>query len=149
MAWEQDYFGWVVEAWDRNRRRRLIQTDLMRINYDDSLWMQRTGNPEQYMQIGADILGIYFKPSANGIVLELHCVVIPKPYTAESDPVKVREVFQRAAVYSAVSEFYASRGDAKRAVEYFDRYVETAGLMSLKPDSQERAYQFGGRYGNR
>lgn len=144
MSFERDHFGWVVECWDRNRRRRLTQTDLIKLTHDDPWWMQRTGSPIEYMQIGPDILGLYYKPSANGTVLELSCVCIPKPYSSDTDPVKVREEFQRAAVYSAVCEFYASRGDAKRATEYFDRYLETAGLMGMKPEAQERPWQMGG-----
>ena len=144
MGWEADHFGWVVECWDRNRRRRLTQTDIFKLNNDDPWWMQRNGDPLEYFQVGSDILGLYFKPAANGIILELECVCIPKPYNNDTDPIKLREVFQRAAVYLAVCEFYAARGDAKRATEYFDRYVETAGIMSLKPETPERFYQFGG-----
>lgn len=144
MNWEQDHFGWVVECWDRSRRKRLTQTDLIRLTYDDPWWMQRSGPPEQYMQIGADVLGLYFKPSSNGIVLELECVCIPKPYSDDTSPIKVREAYQRAAVYMATSEFYASRGDAKRAAEFFDKYFETAGLMAMKPETEERQYRAGG-----
>jgi|SRR3990172_7023753 len=141
MGWEADHFGWIVEAWDRNRRVRLEQVDLMALNNYDPLWMKRTGNPDMYMQIGEDILGIFRKPSANGIVIELDCVCIPKTYTEDTDPIKVRDQYQRAAVYLACSEFHASRGDAKRAVEYLNSYIETAGLMVLLPEQAERQYQ--------
>ena len=148
MGWERDYFGWVVEAWDRSRQMRLEQTDVLTLAMTDGFWMERTGNPEEYMQIGEDILGVFSKPSANGIVLELTCVCMPKPYTADTDPVKVREVFQNAAVYLAVSEFYASRGNASRATEYLNLYLETAGLMSMHPESAERVYQMNGGVNN-
>lgn len=143
MGWETDHFGWVVEAWDRSRGRRLEQTDPFRLTQENTNWMQDSGNPDEYIQIGADIFGTYRKPSANGIVLELTCVCIPKAYTSDTQPVKLREQFQRAAVYYAVCDFYASRGDAKRAIEYFDRYIETAGLMTIHPQANERQYQFG------
>jgi hypothetical protein len=83
-------------------------------------------------------------PSAKGIILELDCVMIPRPYTSDMDPVKVRAQFENAAVYFAVSEFYASRGDAKRAVEYHARYIETAGLSALHPMTADRNWRFGG-----
>ena len=141
-GWEKDHFGWVVECFDRSRRKRLTQTDLIKLSHDDPWWMQRDGFPEQYLQIGADIIGLYFKPQANGIVLELECVCIPKPYNYDTDPIKLNEAYQRATVYYAVSEFYAARGDAKRAAEYFKRYMETADLMGLHPETQERQFQF-------
>jgi hypothetical protein len=96
------------------------------------------------MQIGADILGVYNKPSANGIVLEIECACIPKAYATDGQQIKVREVFQNAAVYFAVSEFYASRGNATRAAEWLERAMETGGIMMLHPKSAERIYSFGG-----
>ena len=143
MNWEKDYFGWVVEAWDRSRNFKLEQTDVLTLANEDMFWMQRTGNPDSYMQVGENILGIHYKPAANGIVLELTCVCIPKFYTEDADPIKLREVYQRAAVYFAVNEFYASRGNASRANEYFKLYLETAGLMNMHPDTAERMYQMG------
>ena len=142
LGFETDHFGWVIEAWDRSQQRKLIQTDLIRLSAEDHLWMQQSGEALQYMHIGEDILGIYYKPSANGIVLELTCVVIPKAYTDENDPIKVQNEYQRATVYLAVSEYYAGRGDAKRATEWLNRYMEVGGLMVLNPDTQERRYQY-------
>lgn len=144
MGWEADHFGYIVEAWDRSRQIRLIQVDLLLLASYDSWWMKRTGNPDMYLQIGKDIIGIYRKPSANGVVLEIECVCIPKAYTSDTDPVKVREVFQRAAVYLAVSEYHASRGNAQRALEYLNLYIETAGLSGIYPETAERQYQFKG-----
>lgn len=144
MAWEQDYFGWVTEVWDRARNRRLTQTDVMSLSARDDFWLRRTGDPDEYMQIGEDIFGVFYKPSANGIVLEVQCACIPKPYVNDTDEVKVREVFQKAAVYMAVSEFYASRGNAPRAAGYLNNALETAGLMVLHPAHPERTHQMGG-----
>lgn len=143
LNWEKDYFGWVVECWDRKRNFRLEQTDFIRLSNDDPAWMKRSGDPWQYFPVGTDVIGFYYKPASEGAVLELQCVCIPKAYGSDTDPIKLREAYQRAAVYYAVCEFYASRGDAKRAVEYFDKYMETAGLMALKPETQERIYQIG------
>ncbi len=144
MNWETDHFGYVVQAWDRSRHFRLEQTDLVLLTSEDPGWMQRTGYPEKYLQVGYQYIGVYFKPSASNIVLELDCVVIPKPYTTDTDPVKLRETFERAVVQFAVSEYHASRGDAKRATEYLTKSLETAGLKKLNPQMNERQYQFGG-----
>jgi len=147
MGWEADYFGWVKEAWDRSRQIRLTRTDVLFLSNYDAWWMKRTGNPYQYLQIGEDIIGIYHKPSANGIVLELDCVCIPKAYSTDNDPIKIRDVFQRASVYYAAGEYYASRGDAKRGAEYLNKYLETSNLMVLHPDTAERHYQYKGQNG--
>ena len=73
MAWEQDHFGWITEVWDRSRKRRLVRTDVMKLSANDSYWLKRAGTPDEYMQIGVDIFGVYSKPSATGIVLEIEC----------------------------------------------------------------------------
>lgn len=142
IDWQHDHLGWITDVWDRSRGRKLIQTDVLSVAMRDQLWMQHGGNPDEYMQLGLDIIGVFPKPSANGVVLELTCVCIPKPYATDTDPVKIREVYQRAAVYSAVAEFYASRGNAQRATEYHNRYMEMAGIMALHPATAERQFQF-------
>jgi hypothetical protein len=144
MAWEADHFGYVVEAWDRSRNRRLVHTDLANLNAQDNMWMKHTGTPDSYLQIGEDIIGFYRKPASEGVVLELTCVCVPKPYTTDTAPVKLREQFERAAVYYAVCDYFASRGDARRALEFFERYTETAGIMTLHPQAAEKQNQFGG-----
>lgn len=143
-----DFFGWVIEAWDRTQGRRLIQVDLAAIAAYDPAWMRGYGPPTHYLQIGLDVLGVYRMPSADGTVLELKIASIPKMYATDTDPIRVREQYQRAAAHMAVSEYYASRGDATRAAEYLERYLEVAGLMTLRPET-DRLYQMGGDHWKR
>lgn len=140
-----DHYGYVVEAWDRNRKVPLIQTDVLALTQADPWWLKtdHTGPPTHYMHVGHRYLGVYRRPSANGDVLEVTCVCIPKAYTADTDPIKVREAFRRAVVDYAVSEYYASRGDANRATEYLNLYLEAVGLTSLHPQQAERQFQYG------
>lgn len=145
LAPQNDYLGYIVGCFDRQKKRRLIRTDLQTLTKYDPWWLKRTGPALQYMQLGTNHVAVYMAPSAKGIILDLDCVMIPKPYTDEKDPVKVRTQFQNAAVYYAVSEFFASRGDAKRATEYHGRYIETAGLTSMHPLTAERQWRFGGQ----
>jgi len=144
MIWNTDYFGYVIQAWDRSNHRRLIQTDVLKLDDQEPSWMTLTGPPVEYFHVGYEFLGIFMKPSTSGIVLELDCVVIPKPYASDIEPVKLRESFERAAVQFAVSEFYASRGDASRATDWLNKGIETANLKRLHPQTAERQHQFGG-----
>lgn len=143
LAPQNDYLGYIMGCWDRNLKRRLERTDLLSLNREDAWWMKRTGPPLKYVQLGLNHIGIYMAPSVKGTVLELDCVMIPHAYSEDESPIKLRGNFQRAAVYLTVSEFYASRGDAKRGQEYFERYLETAGIMQLHPRQAERQYQYG------
>jgi len=144
MNWEGDYFGYIVQAWDRLRHTKLEQTDVIKLNVEDPWWMQRNGYPEQYFHVGYQYLGIYMKPSASDNVIELDCVVIPKAYSSDTDPVKLREAFRRATVQLAVSEYYASTGNAERATSWLNLSLQTAGLKTLHPEAQEQRFQFGG-----
>lgn len=139
-----DHVAYPIEVWDRANKRRLIQTDMTQLSVRDPWWMKRTGRMEQYFLLGVNNIGIYQVPSAKGTVLELKCALIPRPYTDSGHPVKLREAFQRAAVNRAVSEFYASRGDASRASEYFKAYLEVGNLMALNPQYAEQQVQYGG-----
>ena len=145
LAPVDDYFGYVVEAFDRENRRRLTQVDLLTLSLTDP-WFMKTGGPvTHYMQVGIDHIGFFRYPTAKGIVIELHCVCIPAAYATSADVVKIRAAYQRAAVYFAVSEFYASRGDAKRAGEYLEKAMETAGMMYMHPKQAERQWQMQGK----
>jgi hypothetical protein len=145
LAPQNDYLGYIVGCFDREKKRRLVRTDLLTLDQYDPWWLKRTGPALQYMQLGANHFAVYMAPSTKGIILELDCVMIPFPYTNQKDPVKVRAQFQNAAIYFAVSEFYASRGDAKRATEYHARYIETAGLSALSPLTADRQWRLGGQ----
>jgi hypothetical protein len=148
LAPQTDYVGYIVECWDDEQKRKLTRTSLALLNRQDPAWLQNTGSQEQYLQIGTNHIGIYRQPSSKGKVLQLKCVCIPKPYIADTDPIKVRDVFQRSATYFAVGEYYASRGDAVRATDYTTKYLELTGLMQLKPQLPERQYQYRGDYGS-
>lgn len=144
LEWNTDYFGYVVQAWDRDRHYRLEQTDLIGLSYIDPNWMKYNGDPTHYFHIGYNMVGIYRVPSAEGKVLELDCVCVPKPYTTDTDMIKVRGNYQRACVFYAVSDFYASRGDVRRATDFYNQYIQVAQLMKLKPQSNETKYVLGG-----
>ena len=145
LATVDDYFGYVVEAFDRQNRRRLTQVDLTTLAQRDP-WFMKTGGPvTHYMQVGIEHIGFWRYPTAKGTVIELNCVCIPAAYATSASVVRVRQAYQRAAVYMAVSEFYASRGDANRAGDYLERAMETAGMMYLHPKQAERIWQMQGR----
>lgn len=144
MGWLHDHFGYVLEAWDRQSKYRLERTDVLSVSIQDPWFLKRSGDPLKYFEVGHSIIGIDRAPSSDGKVLELTCAAIPKAVATDSDPVKLRDVFKRAAVHYAVSEFYASRGDATRAKEWYEKYLEAAGLMNLRPDQAERVWQMGG-----
>lgn len=122
------YFGWIADVWDTTRQIRLEQTDVVRLSSYDYRWMVGSGFPEAYMQLGADLIGVYKKPSASANVLEVTLVEIPYPYESEDDRVKLRDSFQFAAVHYAVGEFWASRGDAKEASLHGNKYLQALGL---------------------
>ena len=141
LAPEFDYFLYPYEVWDRANKRKLHQTDLLTIAKDDPYWMKTTGPAEQYAWVGTKWFVLYRKPDATGRVLELKCACIPKAYTLDTDPIKLPTMDQRAATQLAVSEYFASRGDAAMATEWLNRYLETAQLMNLHPIQPERQWQ--------
>jgi hypothetical protein len=143
MAWPQDHFGWVVECWNRQRRRKLAQTDISTIALTDPWFLKSSGSPDRYFQVGYRYLGFDRAPASSGEVLEITCAAIPKAYTTDMDPVRLRPAFQQAVVQYAVMEFHASRGDANRAKEWLDRYLEMAGVSSLGPKQPERTFEIG------
>ena len=143
MSWAKDHFGWVVECRNRQAQKFLTQTDIATLSLQDPWFLKNSGSPDQYVQIGYKYIGFDKAPAASGEVLEITCAVIPGAYTSETDPIKLRPVFQQAASQYATMEFHASRGDAVRAQEWLAKYLETAGFMGLHPKQADRTFEIG------
>jgi len=71
ISFTSGFFGWVTDAWLVNQKRRLVQTDVLKLSRDNPRWMLTNGSPEQYMQIGEDTLGVYRKPGGSDDMIEL------------------------------------------------------------------------------
>ena len=138
MAPKFDFIAFVNTVWDREHHYRLLRNEVAVLNDQDPFWLRRQGRPLQYVTASFDYMGLYPVPSEEGKILEITCACVPAPYITDKDPIKIREQYQRAAVQLAVSEFFASRGDAKRATEYYEHYMETAQIMIATPDYSDR-----------
>lgn len=137
---QHDYVVYVYSVWDAGRLYRLERMGISEATKIAGDWASQTGPAERFICAGFDHIGIVYVPTETGRVLEVDCVCIPKPYADSTSPIRLRQNFERAAVYRAVGEFFASRGDARRALEYEERYFDTAKLMSLNPKYHEQYY---------
>ena len=131
LTFKRGYMGWVQDAWSVIRKVRLKQTSMIALEHDDPLWMTHTGYPEQYFQVGSDVVGFASKPSSTTDVIELTCAVIPANYTKDIDRIKVRDTFQWGIVNYAVSEYWAGRGDAQEAAKHIAMYMDNLGVTGL------------------
>ena len=137
---DRDYFAWPTSVWLTGQKRRLEQVDLnWLVNYNYR-WMYETGTPERYFIIGENKLGVHPRPGGSNYMLEIDSVVIPEAYTLDTDRIKLRDSFQYAAVHFAVSEYWASVGDARTATDHFKTYLDRIGLQDLYQDSHERVW---------
>lgn len=134
--------AWITDAWLVGQQRRLKQTDVYALSMDNPRWMSNLGTPEVYIPIGSDIVGVWPVPGG-GEVLELTMVVSPQRMTTSNDRIRLRDTFKWAPVKYAVGEFFASRGDAKEALAWHQKYLDDIGLIGIYPKSQERNYQLG------
>lgn len=132
------YLGWVTEAWLVNEQRRLHQTDLHQLNLENPRWLVHESRPDKYFQVALDIVGFAPKPSASSDIVALEIVMIPVAYTTDTARIKLRDMYRWAAVSYAVSEYYASRGDANEALTHLDRYLKVLGLRREYQEARDR-----------
>ena len=132
--------GWITDAWLVNQKRRLEQKDIIYMNKKDPRWMFSTGSPLAYIPIGDNIVAFWRRPGSSSDVVELQCVIVPGPYGSSNDRIKLRTEFQWACVHYAVSEWWASRGDAREALSHHNRYLELMGLRESYPYAREKTY---------
>lgn len=138
LAWTNSAFLWVREAWLQGERRKLVRTDLTRLEAQDPAWLSCDGRPSSYGTLGFDWLYVHPKPSATDDVVRLRCVCVPERYTRDGQRVKVRQELQQGLVHYAVSEYYAGRGDAQRAGLHWGLYAKHLGRMLGYPRNPER-----------
>lgn len=133
--------GWITDVFTVRQQWRLEQTDFTRLTAHDPRWMVHSGNPEAYIPVGLDVIGFYPKPSSDSDVAELTVVEIPFAYSSDRARVKVRDNFQYATIQYAVSDYWASRGDAQEAEKYQQLYLDALGLNQLYLPQAERVPQ--------
>jgi hypothetical protein len=142
LTLSQDIFAWPLSCWLINQKRRIPQKDIIWLNKANSRWMLGSGSPLFYYLIGFDKIGLDRAPSSDTDILEFDCIVIPGPYDDESTRIKLRDEYKWAAVHYAVSEFWASRGDANEANMHFMEYVNHIGIQELYPLTNERTWMY-------
>lgn len=135
--------GWITDVWSVTQQYRLEQTDLIRLTAHDPRWMIPSSNPEAYLPLGRDIIGLYPKPSGSSDVLEITIVEIPYAYESDRDRVKLRQSFQYATINYAVAEYWASRGDAGEATKHMQMYMDALGLKQQYVQQSEALRSFG------
>lgn len=128
--------AYITDAWLVGERRRLHQSDLIRMTSWNPRWMDCGGAPDWYLPIGNEYIGFVPRPAGDGDVVELTMVVTPPRMAQSTDRIRLRESFQWAAVHYAVGEFWATRGDAKEASVWHKRYLDQLGLMGIYPKQQ-------------
>jgi len=133
------YFGWATDVWLIGQSRRLEQTDMIRLSHHDPRWMVTSASPDAYFPVGEELIGVYPKPSGSSDALEITFVEIPKAYESDTDRVKLKSDFEDGAVHFAVSEYWASRGDAVEAKKHWLMYLDALGLRSLFDSTPQHA----------
>jgi len=134
------YFAWVTNAFVVNNRRRLTRTDVLKLSLNHPRWMVSRSYPTDYFQVSTNVVGVYPKPSGDNDMIELNCVVIPERYDDDNDKIFIKQFFERAVIHYAVSEYWASRGDAVTATTEYKKYLDVLGLRELLPDANENIY---------
>jgi hypothetical protein len=140
MNFSRGQFAYVTSAYLMNNRRKLEQTSIGAMSQYGWRWMTQVSTPHSYMQIGMDVVGIYPRPGGSDDVVELECAVIPDRYNTSTDRIKLRESFEKSVVHYAVSEYWASRGDARSAQQHLVKYADALGLIRDKPIAGDKTH---------
>jgi len=133
------YLGWVTDVWLVNQKRRLEQTDLIRLANHDPRWMVTSATPRSYFPLGHELIGLYPKPSSTSDSLEIKFVEIPKAYESDTDRIKLKSDFEDGAVHFAVSEYWASRGDKDEAFKHWGMYLDALGIRNRYTSTPQHA----------
>ena len=138
----RDRFGWFDSVYLAGNQSLLEQTDFQGLDFMDARWLVATGTPSHYAPIGYREMAVYPAPASSADTLEIVGVAIPKRYAEDTDPIQLRASWRFAAVNRAVSEWWATRGDAQAAARYFQTYAQQIQMPTLYPQQAERRWQY-------
>lgn len=138
----QGVLAWITDVWLMGIGRRLEQVDFTWLNDFNPRWLENTGTPERYCLIGTGVLGVHPAPASTTDMLEITAAVIPDRYVTDTERIQVRDDFKWAAVHYAVSEYYASRGDAASATKHIMKYLDRLGLSKMYPETADRQWGY-------
>jgi len=138
LSTKRGSIAWITDVWLQSLKRRMEQTDLIRLNAFNPRWLKNTGSPEAYLPIGFNNIGVWPAPSADGSILEIWSVMIPSRYTEDTDRIKLRDTWEWAAAHYAVGEYYASIGEVKQAIMHHNDYLKKVGVKAQYPYATER-----------
>jgi len=133
--------AWITDVWLVTQKRRLEQTDLVRLNAYNSRWLTNSGTPLSYFQIGLNHIGVWPAVGSDTDMLEITAVAIPDRYTEDTDRIKLRKNWEWAAAHYAVGEYFASRGDAKSAIMHHNNYLAKMSINVQYPVADEHVNQ--------
>lgn len=134
--------AWVTDAWLVTQKRRLEQTDLIRMNNYNLRWLYNNGSPESYFQIGLNYFGVWPAPASDTDMLEITVIAIPDRYEESTDRIILRKNWEWAAAHYAVGEYWASRGDGKTSIYHHNNYLKKVGVNVKYPFASEKIYQY-------
>lgn len=139
-----DQFGWFDSVYIVGQARVLEQDSLIGLTQLDARWLYATGTPSRYVPLPGyrNTFIVWPAVSSSSDTLEVTGVAIPDRYIADTDRIKLRKSFEWACVNRAVSEFWATRGDAQSAARYFQTYAQEVGYPQMYPEQYERRWQY-------
>lgn len=137
-----DQFGWFESVYLAGTKRLLTQVSLIGLTQLDARWLYATGTPSHYAPFGFNKFVVWPAVSSSTDSLEVTGIAIPDRYTLDTDRIKLRSTYEWACVNRAVSEFWATRGDAQSAARYFQQYAQEVGFPTLYPEMAERRWQY-------
>jgi hypothetical protein len=138
---DRGHFGWPTDAWLLQQKRRLQQVDPTWFIRQSPRWLYDTATPVRYGIIGTNVLFVHPAPSASTGVIELTAVVIPERYTYDDDRTALKDSYKWAVVHYAVSEYWASRGDAQTAATHHQTYIKHLGVAALYNELPSRQWE--------
>lgn len=120
--------GWITDVFIIANRRRLEQTDFVKLTRYNPRWLFDSGPPRAYIPVGYNNLCVWPKPGGDSDILEIQFAAVPSRYEEDTDRIKVRRDLEWAAAHFAIGEYHASRGDAISAINHHSQYAKVLGI---------------------
>jgi len=137
VAPESGRVAWISRVWLQDRKMPLVQTHPIALSRMSADWLRWTGTPTMYFPIHPDKIAVYPRPTADGDMLEIWAAVLPARYDDDDAYLPIQVDYEQALTDYAVSQYWASRGDANEAARVYRRYAEAVGLAGKEAVSDE------------
>lgn len=130
--------------------RRLVAVSRRQLDEFHEFWRTVNGDPENYVSMGWDWIGVFPHPSSAGLILRVDYLAWPRTLDSDDDWPEFMDADHDALMYYGLYDGLLKRWDVEKALPVYQEFLSRLGKGKARSGvsrSQARSWRKGGQPG--